>query len=134
MPAAAAAAATPEAAAGVGAAARNLAEEAAAAAAANVQRQQAQAAGTSAAAASSRVGMRLRWNAILNSVTRRGTFTGNNAGVLALIYNCFNWSIDTYREKHDIYGSMASGAVTGAIWRSTGAHAYPFSLPHVPFR
>lgn len=62
---------------------------------------------------------RVRLNAVLNSITRRGTFVGNNAGVLALIYNAFNSSIDKYRGKHDIYGSMLAGASTGLIWKST---------------
>ncbi|KAH8832364.1 hypothetical protein DL96DRAFT_650669 [Flagelloscypha sp. PMI_526] len=42
---------------------------------------------------------RLRINSILNSVTRRGTFIGNSAGVLALAYNGVNSTIDAYRGK-----------------------------------
>ncbi|KAI0080211.1 Tim17-domain-containing protein [Panus rudis PR-1116 ss-1] len=63
---------------------------------------------------------RLRINSILNSVTRRGTFVGNSAGVLALIYNSINSSIDHFRGHHDTAGSMAAGFVTGALYRSTG--------------
>ena len=81
---------------------------------------------------------RLRINSILNSVTRRGTFIGNSAGVmglsiqrlvsstpdsyprLALVYNGINSSIDSFRGKHDIAGSMAAGALTGALYKSTG--------------
>jgi len=62
---------------------------------------------------------RLRINSILNSVTRRGSFTGNSAGVLALIYNGINSSIDAWRGKHDAYGSMGAGALTGALFKST---------------
>ncbi|TEB29082.1 Tim17-domain-containing protein [Coprinellus micaceus] len=62
---------------------------------------------------------RLRLNSILNSVTRRGTFVGNSAGVMALIYNGINSSIDAYRGQHDTAGSMAAGALTGAVFRST---------------
>ncbi|KDR67976.1 hypothetical protein GALMADRAFT_257502 [Galerina marginata CBS 339.88] len=62
---------------------------------------------------------RLRINSILNSVTRRGTFIGNSAGVMALIYNGVNSSIDAMRGKHDTLGSMAAGALTGAIFKST---------------
>ncbi|EIW58757.1 mitochondrial import inner membrane translocase subunit tim23 [Trametes versicolor FP-101664 SS1] len=62
---------------------------------------------------------RLRINSILNSVTRRGTFIGNSAGCLALAYNAFNSSIDAFRGKHDTYGSMAAGALTGALYKST---------------
>ncbi|KJA15241.1 hypothetical protein HYPSUDRAFT_48563 [Hypholoma sublateritium FD-334 SS-4] len=62
---------------------------------------------------------RLRINSILNSVTRRGTFIGNSAGVMALLYNGVNSSIDAFRGKHDTMGSMAAGAVTGALFKST---------------
>ncbi|KAG9018889.1 Mitochondrial import inner membrane translocase subunit tim23 [Tulasnella sp. 427] len=62
---------------------------------------------------------RLRINSILNSVTRRGTFIGNSAGVLALIYNGIGASIDAYRGEHDQWGSMAAGAITGALFKST---------------
>lgn len=40
--------------------------------------------------------------------------------ISALIYNGFNSSIDKYRGRHDIYGSMLAGASTGLIWKSTG--------------
>ncbi|KAI0033675.1 Tim17/Tim22/Tim23/Pmp24 family-domain-containing protein [Vararia minispora EC-137] len=62
---------------------------------------------------------RLRINAVLNAVTRRGTFLGNSAGVLALSYNAINSTIDGVRGKHDTYGSMAAGALTGALYKST---------------
>ncbi|KAI0708860.1 mitochondrial import inner membrane translocase subunit tim23 [Cerioporus squamosus] len=62
---------------------------------------------------------RLRINSILNSITRRGTFIGNSAGCLALVYNAFNSSIDHFRGVHDTYGSMAAGALTGALYKST---------------
>lgn len=81
---------------------------------------------------------RLRINSILNAVTRRGTFIGNSAGVLgklcicrpdfhssrgdnaALVYNALNSSIDQARGKHDIFGSMAAGGVSGALYKCTG--------------
>ncbi|KAF9447517.1 Tim17-domain-containing protein [Macrolepiota fuliginosa MF-IS2] len=62
---------------------------------------------------------RLRINSVLNSVTRRGTFIGNSAGVMALVYNAINSSIDAARGKHDTLGSMTAGAVTGALFKST---------------
>ncbi|KAK0238821.1 Tim17-domain-containing protein [Armillaria nabsnona] len=62
---------------------------------------------------------RLRINSILNSVTRRGTFIGNSAGVLALVYNGVNSSIDAMRGKHDILGSMGAGGITGVLYKST---------------
>ncbi|KAI4523939.1 Tim17/Tim22/Tim23/Pmp24 family-domain-containing protein [Schizophyllum commune] len=62
---------------------------------------------------------RLRINSILNSVTRRGTFIGNSAGVLALLYNGVNSAIDGIRGKHDPLGSMAAGAITGGLFKCT---------------
>ncbi|THH19447.1 hypothetical protein EW146_g1720 [Bondarzewia mesenterica] len=62
---------------------------------------------------------RLRINSVLNAITRRGTFLGNSAGVLALAYNGINSTIDTIRGKHDTAGSMAAGALTGALYKST---------------
>ncbi|GAA5888655.1 hypothetical protein JCM6882_009036 [Rhodosporidiobolus microsporus] len=118
-PAAAGAAATAGASAPAGSAASavNLAKEAVAGAKETV------AEGAAAAAAKSgadKVSFRLRWNNILNQVTRRGTHMGNSAGVLALIYNGINSTIDVYRgHQHDVYGSMFAAAATGAIWRST---------------
>ena len=89
---------------------------------------------------------RLRINSVLNSVTRRGTFIGNSAGVLgtfphyshfrhfllsnfaasitALVYNGVNSTFDALRGKHDIFGSMAAGAVTGGLYKSTGMSYY----------
>lgn len=66
-----------------------------------------------------RTSMRLRWNTVLNAVTRRGSFMGNHAGVLALMYNMVNATLDQYRGRHDMAGSMAAGAVAGALWKST---------------
>lgn len=82
---------------------------------------------------------RLRVNSVLNAVTRRGTFIGNSAGVLgqspspirptfcpyltyplALVYNSVNSTIDYARGEHDTVGSMAAGAVTGALYKCTG--------------
>lgn len=62
---------------------------------------------------------KLKLNTILNGITRRGPMYGNNCGVVAMIYNIANSSFAAYRGKHDTYGSMAAGAVTGAIFKST---------------
>ncbi|GAA6059987.1 hypothetical protein JCM10212_001336 [Sporobolomyces blumeae] len=76
--------------------------------------------GSAAQQTAAKVSARLRWNNVLNQVTRRGTAMGNSAGVLALIYNGINSSIDVYRgHVHDVYGSMTAAALTGLIWRST---------------
>jgi import inner membrane translocase subunit TIM23 len=63
---------------------------------------------------------RLRLNGVLNAVTRRGPFLGNSAGVLALTYNLINSSIDYFRGgEHDWMGSIAAGALSGAIFKAT---------------
>ncbi|CBQ68913.1 probable MAS6-mitochondrial inner membrane import translocase subunit [Sporisorium reilianum SRZ2] len=62
---------------------------------------------------------RLRLNAVLNQVTRRGSFFGNSAGVIALIYNLVDASIDGVRGKHDIYGAVAAGGISGAMFKCT---------------
>jgi import inner membrane translocase subunit TIM23 len=62
---------------------------------------------------------RLRLNTVLNHVTKRGPFLGNNAGVLALTYNLIDATIDALRGKHDVYNSVVAGALAGALFKST---------------
>lgn len=62
---------------------------------------------------------RLRLNAVLNSVTRRGPFLGNSAGIVAMVYNIFNSTIGYYRGKHDASNSIVAGALSGALFKST---------------
>ncbi|KAF9355805.1 Mitochondrial import inner membrane translocase subunit tim23 [Mortierella sp. AD094] len=62
---------------------------------------------------------KIRLNTVLNSMTRRGPFIGNSAGVLALMYNGVNGAIGKARGTHDPLNSVAAGALTGAIFKST---------------
>lgn len=62
---------------------------------------------------------RLRLNAMLNAVTRRGPFLGNSAGIVAMVYNIFNSTIGYYRGKHDATNSVLAGALSGALFKST---------------
>lgn len=62
---------------------------------------------------------KLRLNSVLNSVTRRGSFLGNSLGVLALMYNAINSTIDSVRGQHDFAGGLAAAGISGAIFRST---------------
>lgn len=62
---------------------------------------------------------RLQLNTILNSVTRRGPFLGNSAGVIALVYNGINSTIGAWRGKHDWANSITAGALSGMIFKST---------------
>ncbi|KAG9289163.1 hypothetical protein G9A89_022472 [Geosiphon pyriformis] len=62
---------------------------------------------------------KLRLNTILNSVTRRGPFVGNSCGVLAMGYNSINGIIGNLRGQRDILNEIGSGALVGAIFKST---------------
>ena len=62
---------------------------------------------------------KLRLNSVLNSITRRGPFLGNSAGVIALIYNSINSTIGYYRGKHDAANSVVAGALSGMLFKST---------------
>lgn len=62
---------------------------------------------------------RLRLNATLNQMTRRASFMGNSAGVIALIYNSIDAIIDNVRGVHDMPGAIAAGALSGALFKVT---------------
>ncbi|EFW17435.1 Mitochondrial import inner membrane translocase subunit tim23 [Coccidioides posadasii str. Silveira] len=62
---------------------------------------------------------KLRLNAVLNSVTRRGPFLGNSAGVLAMTYNGINSTLGYARGKHDAANSIVAGALSGMLFKST---------------
>lgn len=62
---------------------------------------------------------KLRLNSTLNAITRRGPFLGNSAGVVAIIYNCFNSYFGYLRGKHDSANSIAAGVASGFLFKST---------------
>ncbi|CCG26022.1 Tim23 protein [Candida orthopsilosis Co 90-125] len=62
---------------------------------------------------------KVQLNHILNNITKRGPFLGNNAGVLALTYNLIDSSLDGVRGKHDDVNSVVAGALAGALFRSS---------------
>lgn len=62
---------------------------------------------------------KLRLNSALNSITRRGPFLGNSAGVIAMVYNGLNSTIGYYRGKHDAMNSITAGALSGMVFKST---------------
>jgi import inner membrane translocase subunit TIM23 len=62
---------------------------------------------------------KLKLNTVLNQVTKHGPHMGNSAGTLGLMYNIIDSSLDMYRGKHDDINSLVSGALTGAIFKST---------------
>lgn len=62
---------------------------------------------------------KLRLNSVLNSVTRRGPFLGNSAGVVAICYNCINSYIGYLRGKNDAANTIMAGALSGMLFKST---------------
>ncbi|KAL4920106.1 Tim17/Tim22/Tim23/Pmp24 family-domain-containing protein [Aspergillus aurantiobrunneus] len=62
---------------------------------------------------------KIRLNGVLNSVTRRGPFLGNSAGVVAMVYNGLNSFVGYARGKHDAANSIAAGAISGMVFKST---------------
>jgi import inner membrane translocase subunit TIM23 len=62
---------------------------------------------------------KLRLNAVLNAVTRRGPFLGNSAGVVAITYNIINSLIGKLRGQHDAANSIAAGVLSGMLFKST---------------
>jgi len=62
---------------------------------------------------------KLRLNSVLNSITRRGPFLGNSAGIIAMVYNGINSTIGHYRGKHDSANSIVAGALSGMLFKST---------------
>lgn len=62
---------------------------------------------------------KLRLNSVLNTVTRRGPFLGNSAGVVAICYNCINSYIGYLRGKHDAANTIAAGGLSGMLFKST---------------
>lgn len=62
---------------------------------------------------------RLQLNAVLNAVTRRGPFLGNSLGSIAIVYNCINSLIGSLRGKHDAANTVAAGAISGMVFKST---------------
>ena len=62
---------------------------------------------------------KLKLNSVLNSMTRRGPFLGNSAGVIAMVYNGINSTIGYYRGRHDSVNSIVAGAMSGMLFKST---------------
>ncbi|KZZ93231.1 mitochondrial import inner membrane translocase subunit tim23 [Moelleriella libera RCEF 2490] len=62
---------------------------------------------------------KLRMNAILNGMTRRGPFLGNSAGVVAIVYNCANSLLGSLRGKHDAANTVVAGVLSGMVFKST---------------
>jgi hypothetical protein len=67
------------------------------------------------------------WAADVISMLLRYVFLNASADRFlppALFYNGVNSSIDAYRGKHDTYGAIAAGALSGVIYKATGTSSY----------
>lgn len=62
---------------------------------------------------------RLRVNAILNAVAKRGTNLGNACGVLALAFSLSESILYNYTQDETIVNYAAAGAISGALFKST---------------
>ncbi|GMG23127.1 unnamed protein product [Ambrosiozyma monospora] len=62
---------------------------------------------------------KLKLNTILNHVTKHGPQWGNSAGVLGIYYNGIDSMLDACRGVHDDYNSLASGFLSGLIFKCT---------------
>ncbi|OLY80002.1 Mitochondrial import inner membrane translocase subunit tim23 [Smittium mucronatum] len=63
---------------------------------------------------------KIKFNGILNNMTRRGPFLGNSLGVLGLYYNSLYAIIGKIRDDtKDFYTSIYAAGTTGLIFRST---------------
>ncbi|CAO3650710.1 unnamed protein product [Mucor hiemalis] len=62
---------------------------------------------------------KVRLNTTLNTITRRGPGVGNAVGVIAMMYNGTNSLIDYTRGTHDVFNSVAAGAISGALFKCT---------------
>jgi import inner membrane translocase subunit TIM23 len=64
---------------------------------------------------------RLRINAILNAISRRGPFVGNSVGILAMFYNGINSGIGAqYGKENEALNSVIAGTISGILFKSTG--------------
>ncbi|RYP32262.1 hypothetical protein DL767_005313 [Monosporascus sp. MG133] len=70
---------------------------------------------------------KLRLNSTLNSITRRGPFLGNSAGVVAITYNCFNSGIGYLRGTHDAANTIIAGILSGEVMACQGSLAKEIS-------
>eukprot|EP01136_Pigoraptor_vietnamica_P004600 Opistho-1_new@35100 len=65
------------------------------------------------------VSRKLKINSVLNGMTKRGPFLGNNAGVIAFTYNAINSLAVHLREEDNALNVMGSAIATGVLFKST---------------
>jgi len=62
---------------------------------------------------------RIRINSVLNATGKRGPAWGNGAGCIAMMFSMFETAAYTFRETDDLLNTVAAGALTGGIFKST---------------
>ncbi|CAN8065699.1 unnamed protein product [Agarophyton chilense] len=62
---------------------------------------------------------RLRLNAVLNAMGKRGALLANSAGVLALAFSLTESALYSYRSEDDVLNYAVAGGAAGAMFRST---------------
>lgn len=63
---------------------------------------------------------RLKYNAIINSMTAKGPFVANNAAIVALLYNLIHGAVIRGRGgKWDVASAVGSATLVGAVFKST---------------
>lgn len=63
--------------------------------------------------------LRLRLNAVLNAVAKRGTSLGNSCGVLALAFSLSETALYNYTQDETLTNYAAAGGLAGALFKST---------------
>ena len=62
---------------------------------------------------------KVKFTALLNSITRRGPFLGNNLGILSMYFAFSEQVFRKFRNKEDKLNKMLAAVSAGCLWRST---------------
>lgn len=64
-------------------------------------------------------GRKVKFAAILNLITRRGPFLGNNLGILSMYFAFSEQMFRKFRDKEDRINKILAAVSSGSLWRST---------------
>ena len=62
---------------------------------------------------------KVNFTALLNSITRRGPFLGNNLGILSMYFAFSEQMLRKFRNKEDKFNKILAAVSSGCLWRST---------------
>ena len=68
---------------------------------------------------------KLRFNSILNQVTRYGPFAANSLGVVAMSWAILDIGLEKARGVSDYWNHVAAAGVVGALFKSTAGGVRP---------